>query len=39
MKLTDTRIRNIKAKEKQYKVSDGKNLFLLIAPNGSKCLS
>jgi len=36
MKLTDTKIRNIKAKEKQYKVSDGKNLFLLIAPNGSK---
>lgn len=36
MKLTDNKIRNIKPRDKQYKVSDGKNLFLIITPNGSK---
>lgn len=36
MKLTDTRVRTLKPKDKQYKVSDGKNLFLVIKPNGSK---
>ena len=36
MKLTDTKIRNLKPKERQYKVSDGKNLFLVITPNGAK---
>lgn len=36
MKLTDNKIRNLKPREKQYKVSDGKNLFLIITPNGSK---
>lgn len=32
MKLTDTKVRNLKPREKQYKVSDGKNLFLVITP-------
>lgn len=36
MKLTDTKIRNLKPREKQYKVSDGKNLFLVITPAGGK---
>jgi integrase len=36
MALTDTAVRNAKPKEKQYKVSDEKGLFLLIHPNGGK---
>lgn len=36
MKLTDHKIRNLKPRDKQYKISDGKNLFLILAPNGSK---
>ena len=36
VKLTDTKIRNLKLKEKQYKVSDGKNLFLVITTTGAK---
>jgi len=36
MKLTDTKIKSLKAREKQYKVSDGKNLFLIITPTGSR---
>jgi len=36
MKLTDTKIRSLKPREKQYKVSDGKNLFLVITPTGAK---
>ena len=36
MKLTDTKIRGLKPREKKYKVSDGKNLFLVINTNGSK---
>ncbi len=36
MKLTDVTIRNLKPREKQYKVSDGKNLFLLIKSTGAK---
>ena len=34
--LTDRKIQNAKSKNKQYKLFDGKNLFLLIHPNGSK---
>lgn len=34
--LTDTEVRNAKAKAKQYKLFDGKGLFLLVSPNGSK---
>lgn len=36
MKLTDTKIRSLKPREKQYKVSDGGNLFLVITPTGAK---
>jgi hypothetical protein len=35
-KLTDTGIRQAKPKEKAYKLSDGKGLFLLIQPDGKK---
>jgi len=34
--LTDKKIRNAKAQEKKYKLSDGGGLFLEIRPNGSK---
>ena len=36
MSLTDTKIRNAKAKEKLYKLSDGQGLQLFVNPNGSK---
>ncbi|MBI3229157.1 MAG: integrase arm-type DNA-binding domain-containing protein, partial [Burkholderiales bacterium] len=36
MALTDTSIRNSKPKEKAFKVSDERGLFILINPNGSK---
>lgn len=36
MKLKDSQIRNAKPKEKQYQLSDGGNLYLIVAPNGSK---
>lgn len=36
MKLTDTKIRSLKPREKQYKVSDGSNLFLVITPTAAK---
>src|SRR5262245_17698235 len=35
-KLTDTAIRNAKPKPKEFKLSDGGGLHLLIKPNGSK---
>ena len=34
--LTDTKVRSLKGREKQYKVSDGRGLFLVITPSGSK---
>lgn len=34
--LTDTRIRNAKPKEKPYKLTDAKGLYLEIKPTGSK---
>ena len=34
--LTDTAIRNAKAKEKPYKVADSQCLYLLVNPRGSK---
>jgi len=34
--LTDTKIRSLKGREKQYKVSDGRGLFLVITPTSSK---
>jgi integrase len=36
MPLTDTKIRNLKPKEKPYKVADGKGLYIQVTPNGSK---
>jgi len=35
--LTDTKIKNAKPKEKQYKLFDGDGLYLLITPKGGKC--
>lgn len=36
MALTDTKIRNLKPKEKPYKVADFDGLHVLVKPNGSK---
>lgn len=36
MPLTDVAIRNAKPREKQYKLSDGGGMFLLVAPNGNR---
>lgn len=36
MALTDTQIKQAQPAEKQYKLTDGAGLFLLIHPNGSK---
>jgi integrase len=36
MKLTVLQIKNAKPKEKEYKLSDGKGLYLLVNPNSSK---
>lgn len=35
-KLTDTKVKNAELKIKQYKLSDGGGLYLLVRPNGSK---
>jgi hypothetical protein len=34
--LTDTKVRTVKPKEKSFKIADGKGLFLVVQPNGSK---
>ncbi|MFT5082544.1 MAG: hypothetical protein ACI9Y1_000569 [Lentisphaeria bacterium] len=36
MALTNQEIKNAKPADKQYKLSDAKGLFLLIAPKGQK---
>ena len=36
MPLTDTAIKGAKPRDKSYKLSDGKGLYLLVNPNGSK---
>ncbi len=36
MPLTDTKIRNAKSKNKQYKMFDTGGLFLIVAPAGGK---
>lgn len=36
MPLSDTAIRNSKPKEKQYKLTDGEGLYLLVMPKGGK---
>ena len=34
--LTDTEIKKAKAKEKEYKLSDGQGLYLVVKVNNSK---
>jgi hypothetical protein len=34
--LTDIKVRTVKPKEKSFKIADGKGLFLVVKPNGSK---
>jgi len=36
MKLTHTKVKNAKPREKQYKLTDGLGMHLLVKPNGSK---
>lgn len=36
MAIKDVKFRNSKPKEKPYKVSDEKGLYLLVNPNGSR---
>ncbi len=36
MKLTNVQIKNDQSKDKHYKLSDGKGLYLLVHNNGSK---
>lgn len=36
MALSDTRIKKAKSKEKQYKIADEKNMYVLVKPNGGK---
>lgn len=36
MSLTDTAVRNAKLRDKPYKLGDGKGMYLLTKPNGSK---
>lgn len=37
MSLNDTICRNAKSKHKEYKLTDGEGMYLLIKPNGTKC--
>ena len=34
--LTDTEIKKAKPKDKDYKLSDGENLYLVVKSNGTK---
>ncbi len=36
-RLTDTKIRNAKQRERPYKLSDGAGLYLAVHPTGAKC--
>ena len=36
MRLTDTAIRKAKSEVRQYKMSDGGGMYLLVHPNGGK---
>jgi integrase len=36
MKLSDSKVRNLKAKSRQYKVYDSHGLFLIVSPKGGK---
>ena len=35
-KLTETAVKNAKAKEKSFKLADGAGLYLEVMPNGAK---
>ena len=35
-KLTDSKLRSLKPREKPYKLSDGGGMYILVNPNGSK---
>jgi hypothetical protein len=37
MALTELEVKKAKAKDKQQKLADSSELYLLIHPNGSKC--
>ena len=39
MPLTDTAIRNVKPKDRQYKLSDEKGLYLLVKESGKKLIN
>ena len=34
--LTDTKLKSLKPRDKQYRLSDGNGLYIEIRPNGSK---
>ena len=36
MFLTDAKVRSLKTRETQYKVSDSEGLYLLVSPSGGK---
>lgn len=36
MPLTDIKVKNAKPADKQYKLTDGEGMYLLIHPNGGK---
>ena len=36
MKLSDIKVRNLKAQDKAYKLFDGEGLYIHVMPNGSK---
>ena len=36
MALTDTKLRTLKSKDAPFRLADGKGLFLLVQPTGSK---
>ncbi|EJS93221.1 Hypothetical protein Y17_3630 [Pectobacterium wasabiae CFBP 3304] len=36
MALTDIKVRSAKPEEKEYSLTDGDGMFLLVHPNGSK---
>jgi hypothetical protein len=36
MPLTDTAIRNIKPKDRPFKLADGNGLYLFVTPTGSR---
>jgi integrase len=37
MSISDSKIRNVKPGEKQFKLYDTEGMFLLVTPNGGKC--